>query len=63
MTSRHHFAAELRWRATCEQEAGQSQTEVVRWLNVIPSMIHILWIFKPQIRHLESSAKNGELLK
>ena len=36
MTSRHHFPAELRWRAIGWLKAGQSQTEVARWLNGSP---------------------------
>ena len=36
MTSRHHLTEELRWRAIGRLEAGQSQTEVARWLNVTP---------------------------
>ncbi|GBM79995.1 hypothetical protein AVEN_108647-1 [Araneus ventricosus] len=43
MTSRHHFPEELRWRAIGRLEAGQTQTEVARWLNVSPSVDHRLW--------------------
>ena len=43
MTFRHHLRAELRWRAIGRLEAGQSQIEVTRWLNVSPSVIHRLW--------------------
>ncbi|KFM74780.1 hypothetical protein X975_11898, partial [Stegodyphus mimosarum] len=43
MTSRHHLPVELRWRDIGRLEAGQSQTEVDRWLNVNPSVVHRLW--------------------
>lgn len=43
MTSRHHLPAELRWRAIGRLEAGQRQTDVARWLNVSPSVVHRLW--------------------
>ncbi|KFM60630.1 hypothetical protein X975_22657, partial [Stegodyphus mimosarum] len=43
MTSRHHLPAELRWRAIGRLETQQSQTEVARWLNVTPSVVHRLW--------------------
>ncbi|GBL75839.1 hypothetical protein AVEN_155113-1 [Araneus ventricosus] len=43
MTSRHHLSEELRWRAIGRLEAGQSRTEVARWLNVSPSVVHRLW--------------------
>ncbi|GBM71031.1 hypothetical protein AVEN_272377-1 [Araneus ventricosus] len=43
MTSRHHLPEELRWRAIGRLEAGQSQAEVARWLNVSPSVVHRLW--------------------
>ncbi|GBM32925.1 Transposable element Tcb1 transposase [Araneus ventricosus] len=41
--SRHHLPKELRWRDIERLEAGQSQTEVVRWLNVSPSVVRRLW--------------------
>ena len=43
MTFRHHLPAELRWKAIGRLEAGQSQTDVVRWLNVSPSVVYRLW--------------------
>ncbi|KFM76010.1 Transposable element Tcb2 transposase, partial [Stegodyphus mimosarum] len=43
MTSRHHLPAELQWTAIGRLEAGQSQTEVARWVNVSPSVVHRLW--------------------
>ncbi|GBM35824.1 hypothetical protein AVEN_43513-1 [Araneus ventricosus] len=43
MTSRHHLPQELRWRAIGRLEAGQSQAEVARWLNMSPSEVHRLW--------------------
>ncbi len=42
MTSRHHLTEGLRWRAIGRLEARQSQTEVTRWLNVSPSVVHRL---------------------
>ena len=41
MTSRHHLPAELRCRAISRLEAGQ--TKGASWLNVSPSVLHILW--------------------
>ncbi|GBM06604.1 hypothetical protein AVEN_220040-1 [Araneus ventricosus] len=43
MTYRHRLPEELRWRAIGRLEAGQSQIEVDRWLNVSPSVVHRLW--------------------
>ena len=42
ITSRHHLPVELRWRVIGRLEAGQSQTEVTRWLNVNPFLVHKL---------------------
>ena len=43
MTFRHHLPAELRWKAIGRLEAGQSQTEMARWLNVNYFMVQRLW--------------------
>ncbi|GFV61388.1 HTH_Tnp_Tc3_2 domain-containing protein [Trichonephila clavipes] len=43
MTFRHHLSNEMRVRAFGSLEAGQSQTEMARWLNVCHSVIHRLW--------------------
>ena len=40
--SKHHLHAELRWRVIGRLDAGQSQTEGARWLNVSPSVIQRL---------------------
>ncbi|GBM11377.1 hypothetical protein AVEN_13597-1 [Araneus ventricosus] len=42
MTARHHLPEELRWRAIGRREAGQIQTEVGRWINLSPSVVHRL---------------------
>ncbi|GBL96397.1 hypothetical protein AVEN_43715-1 [Araneus ventricosus] len=42
MTSRHLLPEVLRWRAIGRLKAGQSQTEVARWLNVSLSVVHRL---------------------
>ncbi len=39
VTSRHHLTGELRWRTIGRVDAGQSQTEVARWLNLSPSVL------------------------
>jgi transposase len=43
MSSRNHLTEEFRWRAIGRLEAGQSQAEVARWLNVSRSVVPRLW--------------------
>ena len=43
MSTRLHLSEELRWRAIGRLKAVKSQSDVARWLNVRPSVIHRLW--------------------
>ncbi|GFX28272.1 uncharacterized protein TNCV_1125261 [Trichonephila clavipes] len=54
---RYHLTEELQWRVIGRLDAGQSQIEVVRGLNLSPSGIHRLWI-----RHLGGSVKDDQAL-
>lgn len=44
------FLGELQWRTIGKQEVGQSQTEVGRWLNERPSVVHSDWQQFPKPR-------------
>ena len=54
MTSRDHLPAELRRRATERLDAGQSQTEVEKWLNESSSVVQRLW---KQLQARDSASK------
>lgn len=43
MSSHHRLDDSMRWRAVGRLEAGQSQAEVARWLQVAPKVVSRLW--------------------
>lgn len=43
MTSRVHLSQEFKWRAVERMEAGQTQSEVARWLEINRNVVSKLW--------------------
>ena len=45
MSEHHHFDEDMRWRIVGRLEAGQSQAQVAKELDITPSVISNLWSY------------------
>ncbi|UYV84314.1 hypothetical protein LAZ67_X001824 [Cordylochernes scorpioides] len=63
MSLRNILADDLKWRAVGRMEAGQSQVEVAKWLNVNKSVVSKIWkqfIETGTIKRKEGSGRKGK---